>query len=231
MDYNVSSWSFGDGQQSQLINPVHTYSQIGSYTVQLIVSGNNCPHLLDTVTKTLTIKNPRPDSTYPRIFASRLQRFSMSSMPGGISYLWTPPTGLTHPNRRTTDAYYLQADPTKVNYTITIKDSSGCINNDRQEVWVFEKPDVYAPTAFTPNGDGANDDFKPFYINIKTLTSFRIYNRWGVQVFETNDMNRAWNGVINGSLAPLETYTWIVECYDVNDKKITRKGMVSLLKY
>ena len=44
-------------------------------------------------------------------------------------------------------------------------------------------------------------------------------------------MNRAWNGVINGSLAPLETYTWIVECYDVNDKKITRKGMVSLLKY
>jgi gliding motility-associated-like protein len=231
MDYNVSSWSFGDGQQSQLINPVHTYSQIGSYTVQLIVSGNNCPHLLDTITKTLTIKNPRPDSTYPRIFASRLQRFSMSSMPGGISYLWTPPTGLTHPNRRTTDAYYLQADPTKVNYTITIKDSSGCLNNDRQEVWVFEKPDVYAPTAFTPNGDGANDDFKPFYINIKTLTSFRIYNRWGVQVFETNDMNRAWNGVINGSLAPLETYTWIVECYDVNDKKITRKGMVSLLKY
>lgn len=231
MDYNVVRWTFGDGQQSQLINPTHTYAQTGSYTVQLIVSGNNCPHLLDTVAKTLVIKNPRPDSTYPRIFASRLQRFSMTSLPGGISYLWTPPTGLTHPNRRTTDAYYLQADPIKVFYTITIKDSSGCINNDKQEVWVFEKPDVYAPTAFTPNGDSNNDDFKPFYINIKTLTSFRIYNRWGAQIFETNDMNRAWNGQINGSLAPLETYTWIVECYDVNDKKITRKGMVSLLKY
>jgi gliding motility-associated-like protein len=125
----------------------------------------------------------------------------------------------------------LGADPSKLTYTILIKDSSGCINNDKQEVWVFEKPDVYAPTAFTPNKDSANDEFIPFYINIKSLESFRIFNRWGVKIFETNDMSKHWDGKINGVNAPLETYTWVVECYDVNGVKLVRKGMVTLIRY
>jgi gliding motility-associated-like protein len=154
----------------------------------------------------------------------------MAAVPGGVSYLWTPPLGLSHPTRAITDVYYLPADPQKILYTITIRDTSGCVNNDQQEVWIFEKPDVYAPTAFTPNADGANDVFIPFYTNIKSLENFRIFNRWGVKIFETNDMSKHWDGTINGSRAPLETYSWVVECYDVNGAKIIRKGNVSLLR-
>lgn len=80
-------------------------------------------------------------------------------------------------------------------------------------------------------GDGPNDDFIPFYINIRKLESFRIFNRWGVKVFETNDLSKSWNGIINGVRAPLDTYTWVVECYDVNGIKLTRKGMVTLIRY
>ena len=229
--YSVVGWNFGNGQQSLQTNPVITYQSPGTYTVQLIVSGVSCPQLRDTVRKSLTITLPRRDSIYPRIFASKLNRFTMSAVPGGVSYLWTPPIGLSHPTRAITDAYYLPADPQKITYIITIKDTSGCVNNDQQEVWIFERPDVYAPTAFTPNGDGANDVFIPFYINIKSLESFRIFNRWGVKIFETNDMSKNWDGTINNVRAPLETYTWVVECYDVNGVKITKKGMVSLLRY
>jgi gliding motility-associated-like protein len=124
----------------------------------------------------------------------------------------------------------LRNDPSKILYNIAIKDSSGCIINDKQEVWVFEKPDVYAPTAFTPNGDRANDLFIPFYINIKTLQSFRIFNRWGEKIYETNSMTEGWNGTIKGQNAPLETYTWVVECYDVDGIKLVRKGMVTLIR-
>ena len=229
--YAVVNWNFGNGQQSTQTNPVVTYNTPGSYSVQLIVSGITCPQLRDTITKVILVQRGRADSTYPRIFASRLNRFTMSALPGGISYLWTPPIGLSHPTRAITDAYYLGADPSKLTYTILIKDSSGCINNDKQEVWVFEKPDVYAPTAFTPNKDSANDEFIPFYINIKSLESFRIFNRWGVKIFETNDMSKHWDGKINGVNAPLETYTWVVECYDVNGVKLVRKGMVTLIRY
>ena len=111
------------------------------------------------------------------------------------------------------------------------KDSSGCLIRVKQEVWVCEKPDVYAPTAFTPNKDGSNDLFIPFYINIKTLLSFRVFNRWGVCVFDTNNILEGWDGTIKGLKAPLETYSWTVDCYDVNGTKIIRKGMVSLLRY
>jgi gliding motility-associated-like protein len=229
--FTVVGWNFGNGSQSLQTNPIITYQSPGTYTVQLIVGGVACPQLRDTVRKIINVTVPRRDSIYPRIFASKLNRFTMSAVPGGISYLWTPPIGLSHPTRAITDAYYLPADPQKILYTITIRDTSGCVNNDQQEVWIFEKPDVYAPTAFTPNGDGANDIFIPFYINIKSLESFRIFNRWGVKIFETNDMSKHWDGTINGSRAPLETYSWVVECYDVNGAKIVRKGMVSLLRY
>jgi gliding motility-associated-like protein len=229
--FTVVGWNFGNGSQSLQTNPIITYQNPGTYTVQLIVGGVACPQLRDTIRKIINVTVPRRDSIYPRILASKLNRFTMSAVPGGVSYLWTPPLGLSHPTRSITDAYYLPADPQKILYTITIRDTSGCVNNDQQEVWIFEKPDVYAPTAFTPNGDGANDIFIPFYINIKSLESFRIFNRWGVKIFETNDMSKHWDGTINGSRAPLETYSWVVECYDVNGVKIVRKGMVSLLRY
>jgi gliding motility-associated-like protein len=229
--FAVVNWNFGNGQQSTQTNPIVTYNTPGSYSVQLIVNGITCPQLRDTVTKIIMVQRGRADSTYPRIFASRLNRFTMTAVPDGISYLWTPPIGLSHPTRAITDAYYLAADPSTIIYNILIKDSSGCLYNDKQEVWIFEKPDVYAPTAFTPNKDSANDVFIPFYINIKSLESFRIFNRWGVKIFETNDMTKYWDGKINGTNAPLETYTWVVECYDINGVKLMRKGMVTLIRY
>ena len=54
----------------------------------------------------------------------------------------------------------------KIFYTITIIDSSGCVIKDLQEVWLFDKPDVFAPTAFSPNADGFNDVFIPYYLNL-----------------------------------------------------------------
>jgi gliding motility-associated-like protein len=224
-------WNFGNGVQSTQLNPTVTYTTPGTYLVQLSVNGITCPQLSDVIIKPVTITNPRPDSTYPLIYATRFNRFTMQALPGGVSYLWTPSTGLIYPNRRITDAYYLASDPSKINYTITIRDSSGCTNRDKQEVWLFDKPDVYAPTAFTPNKDNINDVFIPIYVNIASLQSFRIFSRWGVKIFETNDLSKGWDGKINGQNAPLETYSWVVECFDAKGNKIIRKGMVTLLRY
>ena len=148
----------------------------------------------------------------------------------GASYLWSPTIGLINPNRRVTDVLYSKNDPRKINYKIQIIDSSGCINFDNQEIWVFDTPDVFAPTAFTPNGDKINDEFLPFYINIKSLLSFRIYNRWGMKIFETNDIKKFWDATFGGKNAPMETYTWVVECFDVRGRYLTRKGMVTLIR-
>jgi len=229
-DYELVEWNFGDGQKSLISNPQYTYKNAGLQNVTLIVKGRTCPQLFDSARRTILLKVPRPDSVYEKISATRGQKFEMNALNGGVSYLWKPVTGLANSNKQKTEVYYLKNDPSKIFYTILIKDSVGCLNTDKQEVWVFESPDVYAPTAFTPNGDNANDVFIPFYINIKTLQSFRIYNRWGNKIFETNDLKKFWDATIMGKQAPMETYTWIVECFDVNGGKLMRKGMVTLIR-
>ena len=55
---------------------------------------------------------------------------------------------------------------------------------------------IYVPNAFTPNKDGLNDLLKPFMIGIRELKYFRIFNRWGQLVFETQDPNNGWDGRI-----------------------------------
>ncbi|WP_373330918.1 gliding motility-associated C-terminal domain-containing protein [Salmonirosea aquatica] len=60
-------------------------------------------------------------------------------------------------------------------------------------------PQFALPNVFTPNGDGKNDTFKPLNCPtfIETVT-FRVYNRWGVKVFETTDLDINWNGKTTG---------------------------------
>jgi gliding motility-associated-like protein len=229
-NYTVIGWDFGDGNFSTQIDPSHTYSLAGRYSVRLIVSSTVCAQSRDTIVKQVTVTIPRASLIYPLVRATRNRTLTLVGAPGGKSYVWSPNIGLTGPNQQSPNAKYTLLDPNKINYTITIKDSSGCVINDKQEVWVFDKSDVFVPTAFSPNADGANDVLLPFYINIAKLNYFRIYDRWGKLIFETNDLKESWNGLVNGKQAPLETYAWTIACVDADGKLLLRKGMVTMIR-
>ncbi|MEN8225073.1 MAG: gliding motility-associated C-terminal domain-containing protein [Bacteroidota bacterium] len=94
------------------------------------------------------------------------------------------------------------------------------------------KPAIAAPNAFTPNGDGKNDEFTLKAENISNFKMY-IYDRWGTMVFETSDISRGWDGSHLGSTAPTGTYVWLA-VYDIRlddhsyqTKKI--KGTVVLI--
>ncbi len=95
--------------------------------------------------------------------------------------------------------------------------------------------DIYFPNAFTPNGDGLNDEFKPVgNVNILSKYELLIYDRWGNKVFESKDPNIGWNG-INGNIKyPEGNYVFKV-FYDLEidghsfPGKI-KKGNILLLK-
>ena len=229
-NFTVIGWDFGDGTISSSIDPIHTYNRAGTYNVRLIVASTICANSRDTIVKQIKVNIPRPSLVYPLVKATRNRQLTLVAQPGGLSYLWSPNVGLQVPNQRSPLAKYTLLDPNKINYTITIKDSSGCVIKDNQEVWVFDKSEVYVPTAFSPNGDGANDVLLPFYINIAKLNYFRIYDRWGKLIFETNSLTESWNGLVNGKQAPLETYAWTVACVDADGKLLLRKGMVTMIR-
>lgn len=96
-------------------------------------------------------------------------------------------------------------------------------------VWKSSKLDI--PSAFTPNSDGRNDIFRIQGSGNIKLVSFAIYNRWGQQIFRTNQLSEGWNGRIKGQLCDAGTYVWLVDAIDAsNGQHILKQGTVTLIR-
>jgi gliding motility-associated-like protein len=92
---------------------------------------------------------------------------------------------------------------------------------------------MYVPNAFTPNSDGLNDGFKAVGVGIAQF-KLQVFDRWGALVFETDDINNAWDGSINGKgdfeSTKQEVYVWKAQVTDVLREKHSMVGHVTLLK-
>lgn len=93
-------------------------------------------------------------------------------------------------------------------------------------VKVIDQTDVYVPTAFTPNGDGLNDIFRPRYIGIASLEYFKVFDRWGRLVFSSNVLGAGWDGqnAVNGS------YVYMISGKDLLGKPFSKQGSVVLIR-
>ncbi|CAN5373673.1 hypothetical protein BH10BAC1_BH10BAC1_03850 [soil metagenome] len=89
---------------------------------------------------------------------------------------------------------------------------------------------VYFPNAFTPNGDGTNDNFKP--LGGFVLSKFQIFSKAGQIVFETADKNKAWNGRMNssGDRIQMGSYTFLLKVSDIYGEQYEYNGSVMLYK-
>jgi gliding motility-associated-like protein len=69
---------------------------------------------------------------------------------------------------------------------------------------------LWVPNAFTPNGDGVNDYFE---VKGECVAEYqiRIFDRWGQQVFHSTDLNKAWDGYLDGSLCPMDVYAYRID--------------------
>jgi gliding motility-associated-like protein len=148
---------------------------------------------------------------------------------GGQQYVWTPNTGLDNPNIANPIAT-LPASIDSIRYVVRASDGN-CYAEDDIVVRVFKNgPDIYVPSAFTPNGDGKNDVVMPVAVSIAQLQYFRIFNRWGQLVFSTSQNGKGWDGMYNGVQQPAGTYVYETVGLDSNGNTITRKGTIVLIR-
>ncbi len=145
---------------------------------------------------------------------------------GGIRYTWTPPNGLSDTRSATPTALY-DKDMT---YTVTAYTKEGCTGTDDIFVRFIKGPEIYIPNAFSPNGDGHNDIFRPIPVGIVTTNYFRVYDRWGKLMYSSTEYMKGWDGTLKGEQAPVGTYVWMVEGVDINKKTLTYKGTVTLVR-
>jgi gliding motility-associated-like protein len=96
-------------------------------------------------------------------------------------------------------------------------------------VAVLKDPNLFHPTAFTPNGDNLNDNFSVFGQYVVGF-EMKIFNRWGELLFSTNDIQSGWDGTYLGNEMPEGTYTFIAHITDRAGRTFKRSGSVLLLR-
>ena len=144
---------------------------------------------------------------------------------------WTPATGLNDSHIPDPVAVYGLNTDASVTYVVTAATSAGCSGSDTVVVKVFKTPaDIFMPTGFTPNGDGRNDMIRPILVGIKSLTYFRVYNRWGQLVFNTSEAGKGWDGTVGGKLQATDNFVYMVQATDYTGKTIFKKGDFVLIR-
>ncbi|MET0394470.1 MAG: gliding motility-associated C-terminal domain-containing protein, partial [Chitinophagaceae bacterium] len=209
----------------QVIKPPKTITYSLSVT-----DANNCASLTPG-TVTVTVIPPIKVKVIPAdtvVYAG--VQFQLQATSIGTNYTWSPATGLSNPfiaNPVVTAPLLVGAE---LVYTVTASTAAGCQGEGMARVRVYEGPDIYVVTAFTPNNDGRNDVFIPIPVGIKQLNYFRVYDRWGKLVFSTTTLNKGWDGKIGGLEQASGVYVWMVEGVTDAGAVITKKGTVTLIR-
>jgi gliding motility-associated-like protein len=127
----------------------------------------------------------------------------------GAAYLWQDSS---------TDSVFVVSDAGIYWVLVTFDNCTAgdtvAITNCPSELWF--------PSAFTPNGDGLNDVFRPKGISIVRF-HLSVYNRWGQLIFQTDDMERGWDGTVNGVLCLADTYSFVVTYAGTEDPEKSKK--------
>jgi gliding motility-associated-like protein len=147
---------------------------------------------------------------------------------GGLTYQWLPTTGLS-----CTDCPNPVASPKETtSYCVWVTDSINCKDSACITINVDICDDeIFIPNVFSPNEDNINDMvcviINPSCVNELT---FAIYNRWGVKVFETNDVTSCWDGRYKGKLLNSAVFFYYLQAKLIDGTQVTKSGNISLMR-
>jgi len=129
----------------------------------------------------------------------------------------------------TYDPQFDDPNEQEFNYQIRVRSNNGAFLSYSNVILFRREAALFVPDAFSPNGDGLNDTFKPsgsFYDNFQLI----IYNRWGQSIFQTSDAATGWDGTIQGTRAPEGQYVYKIVITDSTGKEFVKKGTLLLLR-
>ncbi len=226
-------WTFGDdsGIDSTDISPVHFYPNPGTYTITLIAVNPNTCNIRDTTSETITLyTKPAADFTYHPL-PSQINTptvFAPTSSPA-VRYLWEFGDGSsevkTEPD--TVVHQYIRTDTFQVCLLVT--NAEGCTDTVCHPVAALINPLLDVPNAFTPGRFGTNAIVKVVGFGIVHMT-WRIYNRWGQVVFQSDDPNIGWDGYYRGQMQPMDVYAYTLEADFSDGTHATKKGDITLIR-
>ena len=234
-------WDFGDGTTHAAEHPSHTFTQPGTYDIQLEVYGYEGTTLNEVHYATVVVY-PRAQAAFTltptEVFAPGEPIYYMNLSADASDFVWSFGDGNTsnseHPIHEYTAAGIYSV-------SLTADNEWGCSSTFTLAEAVIAKPGgmMTFPTAFTPltgggNGGGYdpqsydNNVFRPMHAGIIDYELF-VFNKNGEQIFYSSDVNIGWDGYVGGNLAPQDVYAYKAVAVLSDGRKLQRAGTITLM--
>lgn len=223
-------WNFGDGNTSSLQNPIHIYTDPGTYSVSLQITFSSACGGSITQNALITV--------YPQPVAG----FSVTPEQ---TDMFDPFVTVVNEGSGATVCYYTMGDgDTLMNtlggtheysnagvYTITqyVSNSYGCRDTSVRVVRIDGQFTIYIPNAFSPNNDGINDSFGAKGMSVNNFTLY-IFDRWGELIFTGHGIDDYWDGSDpSGKRSQLDVYVYKVVYDEPGGEQKQVVGTVALI--
>lgn len=215
----------------------YTFNSQGCYDIMLTTTdGNGCSS--NAAIADYICVSQQPVSTFswspisPNVGNTTVQFINYSL--GAVTYDWT-----------IMDMYYLNAPepiftfpneaPGEYNVCLLVSNPEGCTDLSCGTVVINDQFNIYVPNCFTPNVDGRNEIFKPSIRGESMIQTyeFKVFNRWGDVLFETNDINEGWYGEVDGGeyFAIDAVYSWLIKILPNNGQEpFEQTGHVTIIR-
>lgn len=189
-------WDFGDGSPvSNMPEPSHIYEEAGTYTVTLTgVAEGGCEASINTMN--IVVANPpvadfHTNPGFPVQLSLPITNVDfLNDSKDGNSFRWDFGDGFISADISPSHTY---TGPGTYMVTLTVTNAEGCISEVTHGPFVILAPDLFIPNVFSPNDDDVNDVFAVTYTGSQPYL-IQIFDRWGTQVWSTNNRTKHWNG-------------------------------------
>lgn len=196
-------------------------------TFDVTVSSSTCPP--STAAVTIGVSTPANVKLPGEIITTPYTELSITPVSGDLTtYLWSAKNTPSCTECSTTT---LVPTESQVVY-LEGKNQYGCSAKDSMLIHILncDPATIFVPNTFTPNGDGNNDKL---YVRSRTLSHleyFRLFNRWGAIVYESNSLTEGWDGSINGKLAEQGVYVYQISGKCESGYDVSTSGTVTLIR-
>lgn len=235
---NSYLWNFGDGTASTQETPVHCYTNNTLVDVNYTVSV--------TMTSDFGCTTSATEYDFITVYPTPVAAFSNDPLEGTVYeptidfineslisdfYSWDF-AGLGVSDEVSPSFRFPDQDSGTYNVCLNVETIHGCVHDTCHEVYLQGFANLYIPNSFTPDGDGINDFFMPSLFGYSEEDySFMVFDRWGLLLFSTDNMNASWNGTYNNSNCQQDGYVWKIQAKDkYTGEQVEKIGHVMLLR-
>ena len=226
-------WDFGDGQFGFAVSPTHIYEAPGTYSIGVMITSPIGCFTSEFFPDWITIKeSPQAAFSFspeePSNFNPSVQFTNFST--NHLNQQWIfDQVGRSNE----TDPFFIFPDTGQYRVALIAIHENGCRDTVIQQLDVIPRVTYHMPNAFTPNGDGKNDEFRGTgFVDGVQEFEFSIWNRWGEMLFLTDNPFEAWNGGKNndGQVVASGVYVYQIKYLDPRGDKVELQGFATLIK-